>query len=139
MGEWVPKEEWEAGQRANKNKQKVKVPLIIPYEVKQILNPAERTDIIENFLTCICNKIKNLYSISDGIVKLRCMGCGMEYGYPEDHYYFNLKPTRKQSDSVPIICTCSKCNIEISAAQSKSSLGFIGKDLCMVCMGAELV
>lgn len=137
MGEWIPKEEWEAQQAEQKNKQKVKIPLIIPPDLKKIINLTTQEDIIENFLTCICGRIKNLYGISNGIIKLRC-SCGMEYGYPEDHYYFNLKKTVEPPAPIQANCTCSKCQVPIEPAQAKSSMGFIGKELCKACMGQEL-
>lgn len=137
MGEWVPKEEWET-QHRKKKEQQVKPPFIIPSDVKKIINPTTQKDIIESFLTCICHGVKNLYGISNGIVKLRCTSCGMEYGYCEDHYYFNLKKIPEQPIPEVPNCTCSKCHTLIEAAQAKSSLGFVGKELCMACMGTEL-
>ena len=134
MGEWVSKEEWEQQQR--EKEQQVKIPFIIPVEVKKIINLTTEIDIIESFLTCICHKTKNLYGISNGIVKLRC-SCGMEYGYPDDHYYFNLKKTPVQPAPTAPNCTCSKCHVPIEVAQAKSSLGFVGKEVCETCMGAE--
>lgn len=138
MGEWVPKEQWEAQQVERKNKQQAKIPLIISPDLKKIINPATQKDIIESFLTCICHGVKNLYGISKGIIKLRCTSCGMEYGYCEDHYYFNLKKSPEQSALATSDCTCSKCHVPIEAAQAKSSLGFVGKELCKECMGQEL-
>ncbi len=137
MGDWVPKEEWAAQQAERKNKSQMKIPFVIPPDLKKIINPTTQEDIIEHFLTCICGKIKNLYGISNGIIKLRC-GCGMEYGYPDDHYYFNVKKTPEQPAPATPNCTCSKCHVPIEAAQAKSSLGFVGKELCKTCMGLEL-
>ena len=141
MGDWVPKEEWEAHQAEQRNKPPVKIPFIIPQDVKKILNMTTERDIIENFLTCICHGVKNLSGISNSIVKLRCTGCGMEYGYPEDHYYFNFKKTPEPPEPpapTPSTCTCRKCHVPIEPAQAKSSWGFAGKELCGACMGDEL-
>ena len=135
VGDWVPKEEWEAQQ--NEKRQQVKPPFIIPSEVKKIISTEILKEDIQNFLTCICNSVKNLYGISNGIVKLRC-SCGIEYGYPDDHYYFNLKKTPIQPAPTAPNCTCRKCHVPIEPAQAKSSLGFVGRELCGACMGAEL-
>lgn len=136
MSGYRKKNGWRSIRRRKNNR--LKLPFIIPSDVKKIINPTTQKDIIESFLTCICHGVKNLYGISNGIVKLRCTSCGMEYGYCEDHYYFNLKKTSEQPAPATPICTCSKCHVPIEVAQAKSSLGFVGKELCMACMGAEL-
>lgn len=147
MGEWVPKEEWEQQQRGNK--QQIKPPFRVPLDLLPTINKDIQKDEMEQFLTCLCSGIKNLYSISDGLVKLRCRGCGMEYGYPDDHQYFNIKKPKPESvqqiqaPKTPTltkepICTCRKCQSEISKEQAKSSLDFVGQELCEACMGAEL-
>lgn len=125
MGEWIPKEEWEAKQKVNQ----VKPVFVIPSEIKVILNPTTQKDDIQNFLTCICHAQKKLFGIENEMIIFRC-ACGMVYAYPDSHPLFLIQ---KQQT----ICICSRCTTEISPQQAKTSSEFIGQTLCEKCLGLE--
>jgi len=125
MGEWVPKEEWEAQQKASR----VKPVFIIPTEIQKILNPTTQKDDIQNFLTCICHATKKLFGVENEMIIFRC-ACGMVYAYPDSHNLF-LIPKQPQ------ISTCSRCSTEISPQQAKASSDFVGLALCEKCLGQE--